>query len=1332
MLLPSDVARLVLGYLQQEKLSSTCRAYIAESPHLKEYADHHTDDGAIPGCLLSVFGKSLTTILNEYITMKAKENEADIPFMMSSLWKKLDHTLSQIRCMQESAAFRTNQRARTREGINQRMRQNILTSPLAVSGSSVSQPLAQQISTPVLATQYILCPINTPVTPQSGSSMTTVGQSALPSSIPTTTTKTTRTVTVASAPKKLATTATAATSSPMRRKPDTQRRRRMAPISNLAAEKETSLDIDSIQGLIDDDFPQLVIENARDKILSNKSLQEKLADNINKILASDCAAQTSKQVDGTAVDQDASIDEILGLQGGEIHMSEEAINDILVQTELDPDFQGLYDLFACVSSKAPKGTPRDPPSSLNVETKTSGSEKRKQNVVEDANSRERAGNKMDDCLRESETDNSLLNNSDAGTPLKDEADRSSTMQQTCVNESTASGSPKVHTQSSELVICMESSVSEVVIESSEDLHQTELETSYTQPQDVEMENISLTNEGTEDCCFIVEDILPQAPMSPEKSEPTNMCSKDSENEEPSEGATNEKLLDKSQEEQEGNKSIAASQPSTIAPQGNTLLVPAPALNCSGAQDERDHQPVEASKISPLNKLAIDAKDKQEKENDSGKSIEKDTELQKPSVNVAPSPCHEQNSLGPEMEPSIAEITVPSSSQAAVDPSTIVTLNLIAEDYPEEAELNNAVRSIHEENYPTIILSPLVKSQEIRRIGPSQNGSGDLMESSVVGEQCPLLATSSDGSINTINIPNGDGTVYAVSGTSTTTDGSVIQLVTTSSSTFAPSNSLFISSCVASNVPSKQPNIIRVSNSSAPNSSQTQAGLFQTPPRPGSMYTIGQAISPKLSQGSTIILASPVQPVLQGVMSMFPVSLVGQSGSNFTTQPHQILHVPVSKPVVPKLPLPPKFQKSLPKPSANTASRPDELARRSERIRKSSSNPAADSISRPSSLVQRENEEKNSTSEIQQKAKESSVPEALNTVSKSVEAHRRVLCFDGSSTLFIANSSSSSNEKSRKDKNDTIQNDLASTEAVSSKISVSKETKKNERSAPSLGKSFRVDQTIAQAKDQPGEKRATSLGGAYGVNKENVLKVGTQIHPAGQIDKKTTSSQDNLRTEKNLKPPQDPVRKHTSLPNILRKTPQKVSSERVCSTSPLAKQASQLLQDMQFHSPNSLSAEDVPPRTPGRGYEDKVTDNSDHTRTPTCRRYNEDGGTPKPMMPPATPDMPTCSPASEAGSENSVNMAAHTLMILSRASIAKTSSSTPLKDNTHQSKPSKSTAKKRRLEDSDEHERRSHRKELLSPSSSQKKKKMKQRKKSADNFPTGMDVEKFLMTLHYDE
>ncbi|KAM5181182.1 protein NPAT [Mantella aurantiaca] len=1319
MLLPSDVARLVLGYLQQEKLPSTCRAFISESSHLKEYADHHTDDGAIPGCLLSLFGKNLTTILNEYITMKAKENEADVPYMMSSLWKKLDLTLSQIRCMQESSAFQTNQRARTRKGINDRLRQKMLTSPLAVSASTVSHPVAQQISTPVLATQYILCPINTPVTSQSVSTMSTIGQPAIPSGNPVTTTsstvETTQTVSVASTQTKLPITAT---SSPMRRKPDTQRRRRLTPISGSAPERDVALDTDSMQGLIDDGFPQMVIENAREKILSNKCLQEKLAENINKILASDSVAQTSKQGDGTPAEQDASIDEILGLQGGEIHMSEEAIHDILVQTELDPDFQELYDLFACVSTKAPKSTPRDPSSSQNVDAKAIGSEKSKKQVVaEDANSREQVGN-MEDCLRGRETNNCMLNDHNAEISLKEKADRSSTLQKMCVNDCASSGSSNVHRQSSDLVISIENSDSDTGMEITKESSQTVLEVSYIQSHDVEMENISPSNECTDDC-FIVEDASPPAMLSPTKSEP--MSSKGSENEEPSEmstskGTTNEKLSDKSQ--QETNKHLAASQPPTMDAMGNILLIApaAPALNCSSTQNEKDHQPTKTSKISPLNKLCDDAKYKQGNENGYAASIEKDTELQKPIVNVVPAACHEQNSRGPEMEPCSAGITIPGSSQEDIDPSTIVTLDIITEDFPEEAEMHSAVRSIHEENYPTIILSPLVKNQDIRRVAPTQNSSsGDIVESSVVGEQCQLLTTSTDGTSHTINIPNGDCTVYAVSGTSTTADGSVIQLMPSSTSTFAPSNSLYISSCV----PAKQPNIMMLSNSTTPNTIQKQAGLFQTPPRPGSIYTVGQAISPKISQGSTIILASPVQPMLQGVMSMFPISLVGQSGSTFTTQPHQILHVPISKPMIPKLPLPPKSQKSLPKPAANTG--------------KPSSNPASDSMSRPSILVHRENEEKNPFAEIQKKLDERALPETLTVVPKSVEAHRRVLCFDGSSTLLTSNPNpSSTNAKSQKDKNDTIQNALSSTEASFSKISLSKETRKIESSAPSMGKNTRMDISASQAKDLPGEKRPTSSGGGHGVNKENVLQGGEQIHPAGQMDKKTTS-QENLRAEKIGKPSQEPVRKQTSLPNILRRTPQKMPSERICSTSPLAKQASQLLQDIQFHSPNtkSRSTGDAP-RTPG--LEDKLTDNnSDHTRTPMSRRCNEDGGTPKPMMPLATPDLPTCSPASEAGSENSVNMAAHTLMILSRASISKASSSTPVKDNTRQSKPSKSTAKKRRLEDSDEYERRSHRKELLSPSSSQKKKKMKkQRKKSEGNFPPGMDVEKFLMSLHYDE
>ncbi|KAK2510080.1 hypothetical protein MC885_004871, partial [Smutsia gigantea] len=86
----------ISGYLQQENLTSACQTFILESSNLKEYAEHCTDEGFIPACLLSLFGKNLTTILNEYVAMKAKETSSDVPAIMSSLWKKLDHTLSQI------------------------------------------------------------------------------------------------------------------------------------------------------------------------------------------------------------------------------------------------------------------------------------------------------------------------------------------------------------------------------------------------------------------------------------------------------------------------------------------------------------------------------------------------------------------------------------------------------------------------------------------------------------------------------------------------------------------------------------------------------------------------------------------------------------------------------------------------------------------------------------------------------------------------------------------------------------------------------------------------------------------------------------------------------------------------------------------------------------------------------------------------------------------------------------------------------------------------------------------------------------------------------------
>uniref|UniRef100_A0A3Q4M4H2 Nuclear protein, ataxia-telangiectasia locus n=1 Tax=Neolamprologus brichardi TaxID=32507 RepID=A0A3Q4M4H2_NEOBR len=207
MLLPSDVARLVLGYLQEEGLSATSQAFIHESPNLKEYAEHTTGDGTIPACVFSIFGKSLTTILNEYVAAKTKESCHEVPVMMTSLWKKLDFTLNQIK-------------------YKEKLLYCIRNDMLSVSSHSLQQ---------------------------------------------------------------------------------------------------------------------LVIQNARDKILGDRSLQEKLAENINKILANEPMPQTSKGSSST-VETDQSIDEILGLQG-EIHMSDDAIHDILEQTESDPAFQALFDLF---------------------------------------------------------------------------------------------------------------------------------------------------------------------------------------------------------------------------------------------------------------------------------------------------------------------------------------------------------------------------------------------------------------------------------------------------------------------------------------------------------------------------------------------------------------------------------------------------------------------------------------------------------------------------------------------------------------------------------------------------------------------------------------------------------------------------------------------------------------------------------------------------------------------------------------------------------------------------------------------------------------------------
>lgn len=232
------------------------------------------------------------------------------------------------------------------------------------------------------------------------------------------------------------------------------------------------------------------------------------------------------------------------------------------------------------------------------------------------------------------------------------------------------------------------------------------------------------------------------------------------------------------------------------------------------------------------------------------------------------------------------------------------------------------------------------------------------------------------------------------------------------------------------------------------------------------------------------------------------------------------------------------------------------------------------------------------------------------------------------------------------------------------------------------------------------------------NKENEMKGSMQ-------DQQPSSS-----ASRDLSPPAVTQPASQSQSKVT-KTPSKTSS--------LAKQAAEMLQDIQgLKSPANpvkglgASSSDLP----GSGSKQEAP--ADCPRTPRQKGKVKDGeGTPKHLMPPNTPDVPGCSPASEAGSESSINMAAHTLMILSRAAIARTGS--PLKDSLRQegigeNSPTSSKNSKKRKQPISASNPPPKKESKRSPT----KKKDRERKKIIDYFPEDLDVDKFLSSLHYDE
>lgn len=283
--------------------------------------------------------------------------------------------------------------------------------------------------------------------------------------------------------------------------------------------------------------------------------------------------------------------------------------------------------------------------------------------------------------------------------------------------------------------------------------------------------------------------------------------------------------------------------------------------------------------------------------------------------------------------------------------------------------------------------------------------------------------------------------------------------------------------------------------------------------------------------------------------------------------------------------------------------------------------------------------------------------------------------------------------------------IAQTESGTDRI-VNSSTCLNSAVQQNLSVRLESDSRIQPTPNTEGDSRVFS-------NPEHSLKSSSQsLRPKSTSITKDTS-QEEKHEQRPLKPPERSSESNITqdLPNVtankenevqggwqeLRQAPapmlltirssasvsQGTSGKPTCKTSPLTKQAVEMLQDIQSQSPISTpprkrgSSELLLPKTPvpGRLQEDLL----DGLRTPSKQRHGREGeGTPKHLAPPATPDLPTCSPASEAGSENSINMAAHTLMILSRA--ARTGG--PLKDSLRQeeagaAKLSASKGKKRK-------------------------------------------------------
>ncbi|XP_051934313.1 protein NPAT isoform X2 [Hippocampus zosterae] len=1192
--------------------------------------------------------------------------------------------------------------------------------------------------------------------------------------------------------------------SPGRRKWDTPRKRSAAlggssgpgkhstPASNVTAEPQ-------LEEVVDENFPQLVIQNARDKILGDRSLQEKLAENINKILANEPTPQTPK-APSSSIEDDQSIDEILGLQG-EIHMSEDAIHDILKQTESDPAFQALFDLFD------------------NNKTRTDG---------------EPGTMEMDN--KTGESDNAVsppstvgqLQSSNPGAALQDTSDVTAAMEKNKAiqDRKTRKSNPLLKKSvlgSSSRSSQIENSSAKLFIPLEEP------------PGENRKEKASLFNNSVDAPPMDIDDtlntsaILDSTPVTKDNS-PTTMSLIDSTPDLLSRAtSTAEPVINVDDQKESKEEQGSQVQPAaSLSSQSEEPVFLSPA-------------PVKLSGNPSLPSVAISGGTIQSQMNLPVTSQSSRSLFSSASATVSP-PL--SSSVGtPQTSPldsstftsttsSISGMLGAAQSSSATsnfntpmkdvtDSSNVVSLKIIISDNPDEdsssdTALNQAISSISTEKLPTIYLSSPAKSptdpgtprgtkldetalavhglQRSEALANSPCGAGTLVpfhqltattqtqrgnSPSRAGALVPFHQLTSTTQMQQAKSPNRVGAqvpFHQLTATQTqmanstsragalvpshslpttqTQQSYIIQLALDTANPVlqAASTSYFLMTEPLTADPSGRP-------VQAPAGSSKLPLLRQNNPYSVSAATPQQSLVP----GSPLIFPSPVKPM------MLPVSVVGQNvpgNVQMVSNPQTITLDPKLSMVAAKQSTTGgtmhseatqnAFQQHEPKNSSSSHKR-ILCFESSTKIQPPTSKPATPASSpvntstskgvtqtkkgrsrtctRPAIL--RGNRHKRKVEDLRCSADSNGPGNLVKSVSPQQQSHVRknsgkqdanILnrkpqiargnSVDVSQCEFVNSSEPETTPKSESGKHSHNENAVSGAppmDSVSSELS----------SSYSLLKSASSKDKVENNRKEPAREQAGK--NTHTQDKPNVMADKENKVMAGSQEQQQSCHTPFASAPADLAPP------------AVTQSSQSTAAKIPTKTSSLAIQAVEMLQNIQgLNSPprpvkrltvGLNSPELTGARIPGAVANQEESRKS--PRTPLQQKKGKDSeGTPKNLLPHNTPEIPTCSPASEAGSENSINMAAHTLMILSRAAIARTGS--PLKDSLRQGAGETSPT---RLKNS---KKRKQPPTTASPpvkkSSKQSpiKKKNQQRKTLINCFPHDLDVDKFLSSLHYDE